>query len=260
MTIAQALVLGVVQGLTEFLPVSSSGHLIIIPKLFGWADQGLVFDVAVHLGTLLAVVVYFRHRLVEAARSSLKWLLLLSMVPAIIVGVLLGDYLAAGERSAVVVAFNLIFWGIVLGLADWFGARMQRAGKTRETRSATWKDALLLGGAQAIALVPGTSRSGITMTAGMFAKFDKASAAEFSFLMSVPIIAAAGAKEALDVFQSGSVNVPITPLIIGMLAAAFSGFLAISFLMKVIRRYSLWPFVVYRVLTGALIAGIYFFS
>src|SRR3989338_2387502 len=204
MTVFQALILGVVQGLTEFLPISSSVHLIFIPRIFGWADQGLAFDVVAHLGTFAAVVVYFRKKIMtlirgfytddaDNANKKLAWYIILSVIPAGLVGFLLGSRIEAYTRSAAVVAWSLIGWGIVLGIADYVSQKHKntpppaggvppKAGKTQKHLSnLSWREALFIACAQAVALIPGTSRSGITMTAGLFSRLDKKSAAEFSF-------------------------------------------------------------------------------
>lgn len=271
MTIIQSIVLGVIQGLTEFLPVSSSGHLIFLPKLFGWADQGLGFDVVLHLGSLVAVVVYFRKKLWQMIKAffsrkpelksdrRLAWLIILSIIPAGVVGLLFNDWIEMNLRGAEVVAFGLIFWGIVLYVADTYAkkqpsSRAQVEGKNKKTLNQTnWKTSLFVGCAQAIALIPGTSRSGITMTAGLFSKFDKKSAAEFSFLMSVPIIFLAGAKHLFEMLEVGLGGLSMVVLIVGFLSAALSGFFAIWGLMKIIQKYSFTPFVVYRIIVGVLV-------
>ncbi len=277
MTILQALTLGIIQGITEFLPISSSGHLIFIPHIFGWGDQGLTFDVIVHLGSLIAVVVYFREVLFRIVRAffspkqqtipplagipsrggtynrqqqdrKMGWLLALSIVPALVVG-LFFEVLGVELRSPVMVAFGLIFWGVVLGTAD----RYQKQSKNQEPRTITFKNALFIGCAQAIALIPGTSRSGITMTAGLFAKLTKKQAAEFSFLMSVPVIAIAGALKVVQFVKDGGEAIAFFPLIVGFFAAAVSGYVAIWGLMKIIEKWSFMPFVVYRIVVGLAI-------
>lgn len=270
MTVIQSIVLGFIQGLTEFLPVSSSGHLVFLPKIFGWADQGLGFDVVVHLGSLMAVLFYFRIRLWKILSSffykggeniqdtrykiqedrNLGLMLLLSIIPASLVGLLFNNWIETNLRSAYVVAFGLIFWGIVLWVADEYSQKHQ---STEALEHTTWKQSLFVGCAQAVALIPGTSRSGITMTAGLFSRFDKKSAAEFSFLMSVPIIFLAGAKHLVDMLEVGLGGLSVTVLIIGFLSAFVSGLLAIWGLMKVIQKYSFKPFVAYRVIVGVLI-------
>ncbi|MFZ2189778.1 MAG: undecaprenyl-diphosphate phosphatase [Candidatus Magasanikiibacteriota bacterium] len=262
MNVFQAIVLGFIQGLTEFLPVSSSGHLIFLPEFFGWADQGLGFDTMLHLGSLIAVVIYFRIKLWKIIKAffsrkaelksdrKLAWLIILSIIPAGLAGIFFNSWIETSLRGANLVAFGMIFWGIMLWLADTY-AKKQESKKTLEQTS--WKNALVIGFAQAIALIPGTSRSGITMTAGLFSKFDKKSAAEFSFLMSVPIIFLAGAKQILDLAEIGLGDISLSILVVGFLSAAFSGFLAIWGLMKLIQKYSFTPFVVYRLLVGILI-------
>lgn len=264
MSIFQAVILGIVQGLTEFLPVSSSGHLIFLPKLFGWADQGMAFDVILHLGTLLAVIVYFRNKLWNIVKSffgqkeyriqnieykRLGWLILLSIIPAGIVGFFFSDWLENSFRSATVVAFNLIFWGLMLYIADRYTCKLANLS-TCQLDKLNWKQSLFIGCAQVLAFIPGTSRSGITMTAGLFSKLDRNSAAEFSFLMSVPIIALAGGKGLLDLIQSGSFNENFLVLLVGFLSAVLSGLLAVWGLLKIIKKYSFLPFVIYRILLG----------
>ncbi|PLX28675.1 undecaprenyl-diphosphatase [Candidatus Parcubacteria bacterium] len=265
MSIIQAIVLGVIQGVTEFLPISSSGHLVFIPKLFGWVDQGLAFDTIMHLGTLLAVVVYFRKKIWSILRAvflyrrtemkqdrKLGWLLILSIIPAGVVGLLFDNWIETNLRSTSVIAFGLIFWGIMLFFADRY-SRKNIVERRKNLDSTDWKQTLFIGCAQAIALIPGTSRSGITMTAGLFSKFDKKSAAEFSFLMSIPVIALAGLLQVLELAQNGLGNVAMLPLIIGFISAVVSGFFAITGLMKIIQKWSFAPFVVYRVVIGVLI-------
>ena len=264
MTIIQSIVLGSIQGLTEFLPVSSSGHLIFLPKLFGWVDQGLGFDVILHLGSLLAVVVYFRKKIWQMTKAffsrkeelksdrKLAWLIILSIIPAGVLGLLFNDWVETNLRGAGVVAFGLIFWGIILWFADGYSRKLE-AGSRKSLDRVNWKSSLFIGFAQAIALFPGTSRSGITMTAGLFSKFDKKSAAEFSFLMSVPIIFLAGVKHLIEMLEVGLGGLNITVLVVAFLSAAFSGFLAIWGLMRLIQKYSFTPFVVYRIVVGVLI-------
>ncbi len=267
MSILQAIILGIVQGLTEFLPVSSSGHLIFFPKLFGWQDQGLSFDAIMHLGTLVAVVVYFRQKLksmiqavfsrdiARAVDRKLAWLLILSIIPASIVGLLLGGWIEENTRAVEFIAFGFIFWGVLLYLADFYGKWQVARNKEQvvSTDGVNWKQALFIGCAQAIALFPGTSRSGITMTAGLFSKLDRKSAAEFSFLMSIPVIGLAGMVKLVDLFDRQHELISVAPMAAGFLAAAVSGFLAIAALMRIIQKWSFTPFVVYRIVLGILI-------
>ncbi len=249
----QALILGIIQGLTEFLPISSSGHLVFIPKLFGWSDQGLAFDAIIHLGTLWAVIIYFRKRLwgVVTLKSSesrkLGGLILLSIIPAALIAFFFADWLEQNVRSTLVIGIGLIFWGIVLWLADSWGKKVQ------SLPDLNWQKALFIGCAQAIALLPGTSRSGITITAGLFSKLTKKAAAEFAFLMSVPIIFLAGFKKLYDLMTLGFGDLTLGILLIGFVSSALSGFIAIWGLMKIIQKWSFKPFVVYRIIIGILI-------
>jgi undecaprenyl-diphosphatase len=268
MTATQALILGVIQGITEFLPISSSGHLVFVPKLLGWVDQGLAFDVFVHMGTLLAVIIYFRKKLhdivISRKDSKLGLFLLLSVVPAAVIGFLFGDWIVLNTRSTAVVGASLIFWGLFLAGADGFAKGIEtkkqknkktiqpEAGQPLAEKQLNWKDVLFISCAQAIALIPGTSRSGITMTAGMFSKLDKKSAAEFSFLMSIPVIALAGAYKVSQLVNVGLMG-QMDNLLIGFFAAMISGFLAINLLMKIIERWSFMPFVVYRIVIGVMV-------
>lgn len=255
MNMLHALVLGLIQGLTEFLPVSSSGHLIFVPKLLGWADQGVGFDLFLHLGTLVAVVWFFRQRLLGFVKAvfsrkpelvserKLAWVIALGTIPAAVAGLLL----ETNDRNALVVGANLIGWGLVLGAADWYSRRRVRVETPQPL-----KNIVAMGFAQTLALIPGTSRSGITMTAGLFSGLTRAQAAEISFLMSIPITALAGADALVKTLSAG-VGDSLSTLMIGFVAAAVSGIVAIKFLLKIVQRWSFMPFVVYRVIVGALI-------
>ena len=259
MTMFQAIFLGVIQGITEFLPVSSSGHLIFLPTLFGWQDQGIAFDVMVHLGSLVAVVVYFRKKiwqLMQAFFSTdkskksdrlLSWFIIISIIPAGVIGLLL----KSNSRSALVVGISLIFWGLVLGAADLYAKKRKKTGADINNLK-LWQ-IICISFAQAIALIPGTSRSGITMTAGLFSGLTKKAAAEFSFLMSVPIIAAAGILKTKEFIEVGFGDITFGVLFIGCISAAISGWFAIAGLMKIIQKWSFMPFVVYRVIIGVII-------
>lgn len=255
MTYFQAIALGLVQGLTEFLPVSSSGHLIFVPKLLGWADQGVGFDLFLHLGTLVAVVWFFRVRLWSlviaafsrqtelVAERKMAWTIALSAVPAAIVGLLL----ETNDRNALIVGVNLIGWGLILGAADWYVQKKKPAANPKPI-----KNIVAMSMAQTLALIPGTSRSGITMTAGLFSGLTRAQAAEISFLMSIPITALAGADALVKTLEAG-VGDSAGLLLAGFVAAAISGIVAIKFLLKIVQRWSFMPFVAYRVFIGVLI-------
>ncbi len=258
MTILQAIVLGLVQGITEFLPVSSSGHLIFFPEFFGWSDQGVLFDVMVHVATLCAVLYYSRKTVFRMIRSffsndpddmpfrRLAWFVIVSMIPAGLVGYLL----ESNRQSATVIGVSFIVWGIALGLADKYHVRFPKEQLTTTTRYLDIKQVAAMSLAQILALIPGTSRSGITMTAGLFAGLDRRTAAEFSFLMSIPIIAAAGLMQALDISAQA---VAILPLLVGFIAASLSAFLAMTWLVKFVERVGYMPFMYYRIIVGILI-------
>ncbi|MBT3419334.1 MAG: undecaprenyl-diphosphatase UppP [Candidatus Magasanikbacteria bacterium] len=262
MEIMQAIVLGIVQGITEFLPVSSSGHLIFIPKIFGWQDQGILFDITVHVGTLLAVICFLRKRIATLIQGffstkkeytkerRLAWFILISMVPTAIVGILV----KTNNRSALVIGISFIVWGVILGVADRYQAKRERQHKIEtETKDISFKQMSVMAIAQVIALIPGTSRSGITMTGGLFSHMSKKAAAEFSFLMSIPIIAAAGVLGVLDVSSHAMQSQDIFILIIGLITSFVSAMIAMWGFMKVISKWSYMPFVVYRVLVGIAI-------
>ena len=259
MTIFQALILGIIQGFTELLPISSSAHLALTPWLLGWPDSGLAFDVALHLGTLIAIVAYFHEewrRLILAALSLVKKrraetdeekrviFLLLATIPAGIAGLLLEDAAETVFRSPVIIATNLIVLGIILWAVDRFMSR------DRGMESLGWKGALFVGLAQCLALVPGVSRSGSTITAGRALKLTRESAAVFSFLLSMPITLAAVMFKLPDAVREAD---SIVPLAVGVVAAAVSAWVAIAVLLRYVARRSYGVFAVYRVLFGALI-------
>ncbi|MFK7828380.1 MAG: undecaprenyl-diphosphate phosphatase [Congregibacter sp.] len=255
----QALILALVQGLTEFLPISSSAHLLFPSLLLGWPDQGLAFDVAVHLGTLLAVLLFYRKDLWylaaggaqaivrrEQNQSSREIIFLaLATLPAIAVGFLLNDHMDA-LRSIPVIATTTVLFGLLLGYAD------RRVSSFPKLSVETWKVALVIGLAQAIAPIPGTSRSGITMTAGLLLGLSRQTAARFSFLLSIPVILGAGLLKTLDLLDA---DVPVDwgMLALGASIAAFSAYACIAVFLRVIERLGMLPFVVYRLLLGFLL-------
>lgn len=256
--------LAVIQGLTEFLPISSSAHLILPSHVLGWADQGLAFDVAVHVGTLAAVLWYFRRdcyllvygwqRALRGGRSSmhsrLGWLIIIASLPAMLAGVLLNDFIEQHLRSMLVIAATTIVFGLLLGWADW------RRQESRRLRHIGLRDALLIGGAQALALIPGTSRSGITITAAMMLGLTRQAAARFSFFLSIPLILAAGSYKTLELCRQGD-QADWFAISIGALVAAVSAYTCIHWFLKLINRMGMWPFVVYRLLLGALLLMLY---
>jgi undecaprenyl-diphosphatase len=261
-----AVVLAIIQGLAEFLPVSSSGHLVLVPRLLGWSDQGLAFDVAVHVGTLLAVVTYFRKDLLPLLTGLIAFLrgdrqntwgrlafnLLVGTIPVGLVGLLAHDFIESQLRSPFVVAFQLAVFGIVLYLVDRSGRR------NRDETMLTLGQALLIGCAQALALVPGTSRSGITMTAGLMLGLTREAAARFAFLLSVPGIALAGGYEGFK-FATGVAgeSVPVAEMLLGLVVSAVVGYFCIHYFLRFIARIGFLPFTVYRLLLAGFIVLVF---
>jgi undecaprenyl-diphosphatase len=248
MTYAHAVVLGLVQGLTEFLPVSSSGHLILVPRLFGWPDQGLAVDAALHLGTLAALVAYFRAELVALVTGALSRRLVLILavatVPAAVAGLLLGAAIEAHLRAPLLIAVTTAFWGGVMWAADRRpAAPMAGAGDPIER----------VGWGQAVALIPGTSRSGITITTGLLGGLDRATSARFAFLLGIPVTAGAGLVKTLHLLRHGVPAGDGGPLTVAILVSFVSGWLAVWFLVRYLKQRSLLPFVVYRLALSAVI-------
>ena len=260
MSIEQIVVLAIVQGVTEFLPISSSGHLILVPALTGWKDQGLATDIMVHVGSLFAILVYFWRdvlqliaggfellRLKWTDRSRLAAYILLATIPAVIFGLILKSTgLVVEFRGIKLIAWNAIIYGLVMLVADRVGSSL------REVKDMTLPSAIGIGLAQALALIPGTSRSGITISAARFLGFSRAEAARFSFLLGIPAIAGAGLLTALD--DSGGAQGALSSD--ALLAAAFtflSALASIAFLMALLRRITLLPFVIYRFILGGFL-------
>lgn len=254
--IFQKLVLGVVQGLAEFLPVSSSAHLILVPRLFHWPDFGLAFDVALHMGTLAAVIVYYGKDLWKLASSVLKFsdpslagdrrlvgYLILATIPGAAVGLALEQKVETVFRSPFLVAWTLMGLAVTLYMADRF------LSGDKQLSDITWRRALVLGFAQSLAIVPGISRSGITITVALALGFSRKEAARFSFLMSVPIIAGAGLLKAPEIFKSPD----HLGILVGFLGAAVTGFLAIWVLIRYVQTHRFTPFVIYRFALGIFI-------
>jgi undecaprenyl-diphosphatase len=262
MTVFQALVLGVVQGLAEFLPISSSAHLALTPWLFGWPAPGLAFDTSLHLGTLIAVLWYFQEewrRLIASAWEIVRTrqvttdsqrrvvFLVIATIPGGIGGLLLEDLAETVFRAPVITGIALIVLGIVLWAVD----RWSRHDRALDGMG--WRDALLFGLAQVAALVPGVSRSGATMTMGRALQFTREGAAVFSFLMSMPITLAAVVVKLPDAVRERDV---ILPLIVGVIASGASGWLAISVLLKFVARHSFGVFALYRLALGAFVLSL----
>ncbi len=238
----QSLFLGMVQGLTEFLPISSSAHLILVPRFLDWPDSGLAFDVSLHLGTLAGVLAYFWKDLLHLKRPLLIKLALATL-PAALLGLLLESTIESSFRSPHLIAFTLIGAGLLLAAAD------SKGSGSREISQITLGQALLIGLAQSAALVPGVSRSGATITAALFMGFVRRDAARFSFLMSIPIIAGAGGLKINEILASPD----HVSMVAGFAGAALSGFLAIWGLMRYVQSKRFTPFVIYRCLLGLFI-------
>jgi undecaprenyl-diphosphatase len=264
MTILQAILLGIIQGLTEFLPISSSAHLVIVPFLFGWQidpELSFSFDVLVQLGTLLAVIVYFWRDLwailsafVQAIlkgkpfadpQARLGWYLILATIPAGILGLLIKPMIENAFNSVVATASFLFGTAALLVAAELFGKR------SRQATSFNWLDALIMGLFQAVALLPGISRSGASITGGMLRQLDRRTAARFSFLMSVPVMLAAGGLEAVDALQSPHLSAALPMIAVGFVAAAVVGFFSIRWLLGYLQKRSFYVFAIYCALLGA---------
>ena len=258
----QAIILGTLQGLTEFLPVSSSAHLSLTPWVFGWQPAGLGFDVSLHIGTLIALLWYFRAEWARLVRGGFTLLanrgpvddasrqalfIIIATIPAGIAGLLLEDLAETAFRAPIITAIALVVLGTILWIVD------ARAPVNRTREQMTWRDALLVGLAQCLALVPGVSRSGSTITAGRALGFDRGDAAVFSFLMSMPIITAAAILKVPDAVRETGFSVP---LVAGILSAAGSSWLAIAVLLKFVKTQSYAVFAVYRFILGAVIIGL----
>lgn len=258
MELYQALILAIVQGLTEFLPISSSAHLILPAQVLGWQDQGLAFDVAVHVGSLAAVVWYFRNDLwrialawlnrvfngVKSDDSKLAWQVIYATIPAALVGLAADDFIEAHLRSITVIATTTIVFGICLGWADKFGSRRY------ELAQMTMAAAIMIGIAQALALIPGTSRSGITITAALLLGLNRHSAAQFSFLLSVPLILAAGGLKTVELATS-DMAVNWGDLVLGATLSGVTAYICIRTFLAFIDRIGMMPFVIYRLALGA---------
>jgi undecaprenyl-diphosphatase len=266
MTPLQSVLLALVQALTEFLPVSSSGHLILMPRLLGWSDQGLEFDIATNTGTLLAVVAYFRADLAGMTRGALDslrrrelatpearlaWAVAVGTVPAAIVGLLIKDWVATSARGWQLIAVNAVVYGLLLLAADRFGR------KRRELGELGVRQGLLIGLAQALALVPGTSRSGVTMTAALGLGYTREAAARFSFLLAVPIGFLVGGKQLVDLARGVPLGVSPDALAIGVGVSAVAGYGVIALLLGWVRRRSLAVFAWYRLALAAALV-VYF--
>lgn len=259
MGIIEIIVLAILQGLTEFLPISSSAHLILPSQMFGWQDQGLAFDVAVHAGSLMAVVLYFRQEVGRMAvswvqsftgkhdqDSRLSWLIILGTIPAGLAGFLLNDFIEANLRSASVIAATTIGFGLLLWWAD------RNAKEVKDEYQVSIKNVIIIGLAQVLALIPGTSRSGITITAGLMVGLTAKAAARFSFLLSIPLITAAGGYQALKLSQE-TLPVDWSAIGWGTLLSFVSAYACIHYFLILVEKIGMLPFVIYRLALGAIL-------
>lgn len=264
MDLIQIFILALLQGLTEFLPISSSAHLILLPKLLGWEDQGLAFDVAVHVGTLGAVVLYMRREITPMVRdwthslktrqqtghSRLAWGVIIGTVPAVVAGLLMKETVETVLRSPLVIAWATLGFGILLWISDY------NAKCDKKEHGLSWRDCLMIGLAQALALIPGTSRSGITITAGLMLGLDRQAAARFSFLLSIPLIFGAGLLKTKDLIEQ-SIPVDWFALAAGTMLSGFSAYFCIHFFLALLQRVTMLPFVIYRIFLAILLFAVY---
>ena len=263
MEILQIVILALVQGLTEFLPISSSAHLILVPVLTNWPDQGLAFDVAVHAGTLTAVVLYFRKELTRmlvewfssfkgrlTPDARLAWAVLVGTIPVGLAGLVFKGIIETELRSPMVIALATIIFGLLLWYADRTGKR------SKDEYGLSLCDVLVIGLAQALALIPGTSRSGITITAALMLGLNRKAAARFSFLLSIPVIFLAGMLETMDYLSAASIE-DAQPLLIGALISAVSAYTCIHYFLKLLDRIGMMPFVAYRLVLGGVLVVLF---
>lgn len=267
MTYFEAFILALVQGFTEFLPISSSAHLILPSAILGWEDQGLAFDVAVHVGTLAAVIIYFRHEVItllsalfnsifkgeRSKESKLAWMLILATIPACIFGFFMKDLVEIYLRSAWVIASTTVIFALLLWWVD------NNAPLKNDEYQTNAKKSFIIGLSQALAIIPGTSRSGATITAALYLGFTREAAARFSFLMSIPIIMLAGGYLGLKLVMSTE-PVHIGFLITGIITSFISAYICIFFFLKLISKMGMLPFVIYRLILGFGLFGYLIFS
>ena len=261
MDIFQTIILGLIQGLTEFLPISSSAHLVLIPKLSGMKDQGLAYDVVLHFGTLCAIVYYYRCSLLSMSKSfinslqtrrlegdaGLAWAVLLGTIPVGLAGIIFKNDISINLRSVEVMAFATIFFGLLLGFSDWLHSRMDRV---RDVIRAS--DVLIVGCFQALALIPGTSRSGITITAALLVGLSRQMSIKFSFLLAIPVITLATLVKMFDLVNE-SAEVDWLMLTLGFIVSAITAYVTVVFFIRLVDRIGFLPFVIYRILLGALL-------
>jgi len=263
MNMLHSLVLGMLQGFTEVLPISSSAHLILLPRLLGWPESGLTFDVALHLGTFIALATYFRHDIVTMAVSffealasrslggpakRLPFLIIAATIPAAVMGKLFEQQMEETFRSSpLLISIFLILFGIILGISDYTGRKRWTLDDIKPG------NAMTIGLFQCLALIPGVSRSGITITAGLMLGFTRESAARFSFLLSLPIVAGAALLKTVHLARHGIPPGEGLPMLIGICASAVTGYISVAFLLKFVQKRSIAPFVWYRLIVGTAV-------
>ncbi|MBP9722915.1 MAG: undecaprenyl-diphosphate phosphatase [Gammaproteobacteria bacterium] len=256
MDISQTLTLSVVQGITEFLPVSSSAHLVLITKLFAWPEQGIDFDIILHVGTLIAVLLYFRKELIKLLNPfyNLTHKIILATLPVCFAGLIFKDYIELYLRKnniALVIAFSTIFFGLLLGFAQ-----SKERNNIHNFHNITYWQSFLIGCAQCFALIPGASRLGLTMTMAMLLGVNRKAAAEFSFLLSIPVISLSGLKVAYELTRNPALmTAGVTNYLLGLVAAALVAVVSMNLFMKLLNKIGILPFVVYRLILGSVILG-----
>lgn len=259
LSILHALLLGLLQGFTEFLPVSSSAHLILLPKFMQWEDFGLPFDITIHLGSLLAIIIYFiynkqfKQNLQAISMTKLFKLLVIGTIPVGLSGLLFKNYIEYYSRSIELISITTMLFGILLGVSYYVYLNNFNKVKCLNFQDFSIKFAFLIGLSQAIAIIPGVSRSGVTLTAGLLLGFNLLAASRFSFLLAIPVILAAGFKQSLDLIYSPELHLQTSILLTGFLSSFFSSLLFVVGFFKYIEKIGIWPFVIYRVLLGSLL-------
>jgi undecaprenyl-diphosphatase len=258
LTIFQAIILGVVQGVTEFLPVSSTAHLILLPWALGWPDPGLAFDVALHLGTLVALLIYFWEdwiALIKSAPTSrMVRFIIVATIPGAIAGALFEHKVEDALRAPQIIAVMLIVMALVLAVAEFLGQRRKNLDEV------SWSDAITVGISQAFAIIPGVSRSGVTITTGLFRGMKRDAAARFSFYLSTPLIAGAVAKKTLDILKGGASLEQLTPFIAGIISSGIIGYLSIAFMMRYLQTHNTFLFIFYRIALGIVVLLAFWFG
>ncbi len=254
MEIIHSIILGAIQGLTELWPISSSGHLVLVPYLGGFKDYGLDLTVILHIGSLVALLVYFYSDLKKIIlnKKRLLWFILAASVPGALAGFFLEDIAETTFRNPLLVAVNLIVFGLILGLAD------SRGKQVDKVEGLSFLDIILIGVAQAIAIIPGVSRSGVTITVGLFTKLKREEAARFSFLLLIPILIGASFLQGFEL-ATGSANISLSwpAIMAGFLISSLVSYLALYWLFKLLKRISYWPFVIYRFILGLVVVAVY---